>query len=186
MTRVNDLFQVSYGVNLELNAMTLDPSGINFVSRTAKNNGVSGKVAQIPNVAPLPAGTITVAGGGSVMESFLQPEPYYSGRDLYCLTPKIPMSDAQKLYYCVCLRANRYRYNYGRQANRTLKDLKIPSLEELPKFVAAANLSEFDGHRAPAQLKPTNAKNPHPTHTELVPLSHLFDIRAGNSGSGRI
>ena len=87
--KVSDLFWVNYGVNLELNALELDKNGINFVSRTAKNNGVSAKVKRINGVDPLPAGTITVAGGGSVMETFLQMVPYYSGRDLYYLTPKV-------------------------------------------------------------------------------------------------
>ena len=77
MIRVGDLFNVVYGVNLELNALTqvTKPNGVNFVSRTARNNGVSARVALIDGVTPIPAWTITVAGGGSVMESFLQPEP---------------------------------------------------------------------------------------------------------------
>src|SRR3989442_10502344 len=99
MLKVSDIFEVSYGVNLELNALCQRPDGINFVSRTARNNGVSAKVALLPDVESIPAGTISVAGGGSVMESFLQTEPYYSGRDLYYLTAKISLSDHEKLYY---------------------------------------------------------------------------------------
>ncbi|WP_434344908.1 restriction endonuclease subunit S [Myxococcus virescens] len=181
MMRLNDLFEVRYGVNLEFNTLTPDPQGVNFVSRTARNNGVSGKVARILSIEPLPAGTITVAGGGSVMESFLQPAPYYSGRDLYYLTPKVAMTDAQKLYYCACLRANRYRYNYGRQANRTLKDIRIPELKDLPPFVAVANPLEFDGKDAPAGALLQSGVNPFPARMVLVPLRHLFDIRPGNS-----
>jgi len=135
MLKVNELFDVKYGVNLELNALQQTTDGINFVSRTAKNNGVSARVARLLDVDPIPAGTISVAGGGSVMESFLQTAPYYSGRDLYYLTSKVPLSDQEKLYYCACLRANKYRYNYGRQANRTLRDIFIPSPDEIPKWV---------------------------------------------------
>jgi len=79
MLKVNELFDVKYGVNLELNALQQTTDGINFVSRTAKNNGVSARVARLLDVDPIPAGTISVAGGGSVMESFLQTAPYYSG-----------------------------------------------------------------------------------------------------------
>ena len=135
MIKVSELFDVRYGVNLELNALQLDSNGVNFVSRTAKNNGVSARVTAMPGITPIAAGTISVAGGGSVMESFLQTEPYYSGRDLYYLTARVPMSDQQKLFYCTCLRANKYRYNYGRQANRTLKDIFVPALEEIPHWV---------------------------------------------------
>ncbi|MDP3058010.1 MAG: hypothetical protein Q8N36_00905 [bacterium] len=65
--KVSDLFTVTYGVNMELNSLQQSKGGINFVSRTSKNNGVSVRVAPIPEVEPIPAGTITVAGGGSVM-----------------------------------------------------------------------------------------------------------------------
>ena len=135
MKKVIDLFDVRYGVNLELNALKQTPNGINFVSRTSNNNGVSAKVARVNGIKPIPAGTISVAGGGSVMESFLQTEPYYSGRDLYYLTAKFELSDQEKLYYCACLRANKYRYNYGRQANRTLRDILVPSPNEIPAWV---------------------------------------------------
>ena len=44
LIRVSDLFEVKYGSNLELNKLERDPAGINFVSRTERNNGVSAKV----------------------------------------------------------------------------------------------------------------------------------------------
>jgi hypothetical protein len=94
MLKVCEIFDVQYGVNLELNAcVKVSQGGINFVSRTAKNNGIAAKVAPIPNIYLIPTGTISVAGGGSVMESFLQTDPYYSGRDLYYLTAKTPLTD---------------------------------------------------------------------------------------------
>lgn len=141
---VAEIFEVRYGVNLELNRLSLDPNGINFVSRTSKNNGVSAKVRQLVGIEPIPARTISVAGGGSVMESFLQYKPYYSGRDLYYLTPKLELSDEQLLYYCACLRANKYRFNYGRQANRTLKVLKIPHPDSIPGWVQSVDSHAFD------------------------------------------
>ena len=177
MVKVCDIFDVRYGVNLELNALRLDPKGINFVSRTAKNNGVAARVAKVVGINPLPAGTITVAGGGSVMESFLQPEPYYSGRDLYYLTPKMRMTDAQKLYYCAVLRANRYRFNYGRQANRTLKDILIPELEKAPKWVSDSQINRFYGKSVPARMQ--NPLPLKPTAWKLFLLGSLFDIKKG-------
>jgi hypothetical protein len=129
---VSDVFDVIYGVNLELNALTRDPCGVNFVSRTARNNGVSARVKLVRGVIPLPAGCLTVAGGGSVLETFVQPEPFYSGRDLYVLIPKEDLSLQQKLFACMCIKANKYRYNYGRQANRTLRLLRIPDPQTMP------------------------------------------------------
>lgn len=135
MIKISEYFDITYGVNLELSNLELDNSGINFVSRTAKNNGVSGKVKLNPDIKPNPANTISVSCGGSVLESFLQKEPYYSGRDLIYLTPKMSLSDTEMLFYCMCIRENKYRYSYGRQANKTLGDISIPSLNEFPKWI---------------------------------------------------
>lgn len=177
MIKVSELFEVRYGVNLELNALELDPSGINFVSRTAQNNGVSARVKQLPDVAPITAGVITVAGGGSVMESFLQTEPFYSGRDLYYLIPRIPFDDAQKLYYCACIRANKYRYSYGRQANRTLREILIPLPADLPVWVNEANPNIYDG----ADKTYTPEPSPILAASDWQPfkLSNLFSLRKG-------
>ncbi len=177
MVSVSQLFEVRYGVNLELNALIRDPQGFPFVSRTAKNNGVSARVAPLPNLEPIPAGTISVAGGGSVMESFLQPQPYYSGRDLYYLTAKIEMSDAQKLFYCACLRANKYRFNYGRQANRTLKDILIPALSEIPSWADDSPIAQLNYAALPAkasfmELRPTE-------QWQSFVLAELFDFKKG-------
>lgn len=178
MIPVSELFTVRYGVNLELNALTLQPDGIPFVSRTAKNNGVAARVARVRGLEPLPAGTLTVAGGGSVMETFLQPEPYYSGRDLYYLTAKVPLDDAQKLFYCACLRANKYRFNYGRQANRTLPALLIPSLNELPKWVEEVAEYALKGENSPADFSPPPPLN-HGAHWKPFPLADLFWLKKG-------
>jgi hypothetical protein len=135
LVRLDELFDVKYGSNLELNALHKDEHGINFVSRTAKNNGVSAKVKPISGLDPIPAGVLTVAGGGSVLETFLQNKPFYSGRDLYYLIPKTGMSDTQKLFYAFCIRTNKYKYNYGRQANKTLRSIMIPDLSEVPDWI---------------------------------------------------
>lgn len=177
MIKIGDLFDVKYGANLELNALELDDTGINFVSRTAKNNGVSAKVKPVPGVNPIPAGTITVACGGSVMESFLQPEPYYSGRDLYFLVPRASMPDPVKLYYCACIRANRYRYNYGRQANRTLRDIYIPHPEDIPPWVLTHDPNMYDGANCPGITSPAPRLNTSGWQPFL--LSDLFSIRKG-------
>lgn len=115
-------------MNLELNKCTEIDKGINFVSRTSENNGVSTRIAAIEDVIPQKAGLITVAGGGSVLSTFLQNEPFYSGRDLYTLEPKKEIPDEVKLFIITIIERNKYKYNYGRQANKTLPDLvlKLP------------------------------------------------------------
>lgn len=134
--KVSDLFDVKYGVNLELNACDeCDRSvenSVNFVARTAENNGVSSRVVTIDGVIPQKAGLISVAGGGSVLSTFLQSEPFYSGRDLYTLEAKNDISDEAKMFVITVIEQNKYRYSYGRQANKTLPDLelKLPVTKE--------------------------------------------------------
>jgi hypothetical protein len=142
--KISQLFDVKYGTNLELNALEVSDCGIPFVSRTARNNGVSAYVKPILNLEPNPAMTISVAGGGSVLESFLQPLPYYSGRDMYVLIPKVSMQETELLFYCMCLKANQFKYNYGRQANRTLKDIEVPEFSHVPKWVKSANITKYE------------------------------------------
>ncbi|MBK4824846.1 restriction endonuclease subunit S [Pectobacterium versatile] len=145
---VSDVFDVHYGVNLELNKLDLDVNGVNFISRTSKNNGISARVKELSNVKPIQAGVLTVAGGGSVMETFYQSEPFYSGRDLYWLNPKFDFSVEVKLFYCSCLRMNKKRYSYGRQANRTIRDILIPAPNSIPDWVNGSVKRVIDNLRS--------------------------------------
>lgn len=130
--KVSDLFTVKYGVNLELNACVecdkAETDSVNFVARTAENNGISARVMTIDGVEPQKKGLISVAGGGSVLSTFLQNEPFYSGRDLYTLESKDNISDEAKMFIITIIEQNKYKYSYGRQANKTLPDLllKLP------------------------------------------------------------
>ena len=127
--KVNELFEVKYGINMELDTcIEADPGdadAVNFVARTESNNGISARVKPVEGREPQPAGLITCAGGGSVLSTFLQEEPFYSGRDLYLLIPLYSMSKLAKLFCITVLKANKYRYSYGRQANITLPYLEL-------------------------------------------------------------
>jgi hypothetical protein len=128
--KIDELFHVKYGINMELNAceITRDDDGVNFVARTSENNGVVAKVKPVEGKMPQPAGVLSCAGSGSVLSTFVQHQPFYSGRDLYILTPQKEMRLEEKLFYCHCIKMNAYRYSYGRQANKTLKDIELPPL----------------------------------------------------------
>jgi hypothetical protein len=126
---VGKLFDVKYGVNLELvnleETTKSDRDSIRLVSRTENNNGVSAFVKRNDIFDPNPANTISVAGGGSVLATFLQTEEYYSGRDIYYLQPKEKLNNSILLFIINLIRREKYRFNYGRQANKSLNNLKI-------------------------------------------------------------
>lgn len=139
--RISDLFYLENATPLELINMTFAEPSINFVSRTGENNGVVGFVDLIKEIKPYKAGTITVALGGSVLSAFLQKNDYYTSFHIKVLTPKKEMTDVEKLYYCHLITANKYRYSYGRQANKTLGDIELPN--ELPTWINNFSLDKY-------------------------------------------
>ena len=125
---IKDIFDIHYGINLELSNCEISDRTdecINFVSRSSANNGVVAQVKPIEGKIPQMAGLISCSGGGSVLSTFVQKRDFYSGRDLYVLTPKFHMSLYSKLFCCTVIEKNKYKFNYGRQANKTLPTIKI-------------------------------------------------------------
>ena len=174
MVKVNEYFDLKYGVNLEFSNMEENPEGIPFVARTEKNNGVVGRVKLIEGITPNPANTISVSCGGSVMASFLQEEPYYSGFHILYLTPKIKLNQRELLYYCMCLKQNAWKYSYGRQANKTLKDLEIPSKEDIPSWVYSLKINNLKKESVISKKIELNINN-----WKNFKIVDLFDIKKG-------
>lgn len=151
MIPLNELFDVRYGHSLELNRLKRADSetGIAFVSRKMDDNGVSAFVER-NGLKPASAGELSCAlGGHGVLSTFLQERPFYTGRDVAILTPKQPLDRAQMLFYALCIRVNRYRYSYGRQANKTLWRLPVPPPNEIPGWVTDAEFDSFTDARKP-------------------------------------
>lgn len=142
LVRVQDIFEVRYGHSLELNRLQLlskESGGIPFVSRKMGDNGIAAYVAPIPGVEPAPAGELSCAlSGNGVLSTFYQEQLFYTAFHVACLRPLEKMSIDELLYYCSCIWQNRFRFSYGRQANRTLKDLLIPARESIPSWTNGA------------------------------------------------
>jgi hypothetical protein len=183
LVKISDVFDIKYGVNFELINLTqcksTDYNSIPFVSRTEKNNGVSAFVETLLDVEPNPANTLSVAGGGSILSTFYQPIPYYSGRDLYVLIPKQKLSVVEMLFYAKCITANKYKYNYGRQANKTLKDILIP--KSIPKNL----LDKLDTFKS--SVEKTLISKPIVSERKLLNINgwkyfkynEIFDVKKG-------
>lgn len=129
---LNTIFEIEYGNQFDLNKMDFEEADINFVSRSSQNLGVVAKVAKYLDTEPYPLGLITVTLGGTyLLSSFVQQAPFYTAQNIKVLTPKRKMDFKEKLFYCISIRANRFRYtSHGREANITLDKLLVP--EEMP------------------------------------------------------
>ncbi|UMQ43213.1 restriction endonuclease subunit S [Chryseobacterium sp. Y16C] len=168
MVPLNKIFDIQYGHSLELNKLEeCNPSeGIAFVSRKSGENGIAAYVKQIPEIQPAPAGELTCAlSGNGVLSTFIQNREFYTGYHVARLKPKYNMDQSVLLYYCLCITKNRYKYSWGRQANRTLKSLLVPDLTEVPTWVTNYHNESFDSNSQPIiknvdlQLKPENWKS---------------------------
>ena len=169
MVPLIDIFDVWYGVNLEVVNSEVDPVGIPFVSRQSVNNGIVCHVKKIDDVEPNPAHTLSIAVSGSVLSTFYHDYEYYSGRDVYVAKPKIDLSKEQMLYYCYVIEQNKYRYNYGRGANKTFRDILVPSIHEIPSYV---NQKKIRGEFDPSPV----FQNKHRLHPEKWKSFHYSDI----------
>lgn len=176
MKKLSDLFDCWYGVNLELVNCQVSNKGIPFVSRTSNNNGVVARVELIPGIEANPAHTLSLAGGGSVLSCFYQDEEYYSGRDLFILSPKETMTKNEMLLYSYIIEANKYKYNYGRQANKTFRDLMLPELSELKNFNWNDINSDFKFDKSPKKKQKISLSI---DKWKWFKLDSLFSIEAG-------
>ena len=187
LVKLGDIFKVRYGVNLAFNKMSTCDRGIPFVSRSSQNNGVFARVEKVDGLDPNPPHTLSVAVGGSVLATFYQSEPYYSGRDLYYLLPREEMSVKEMLIYSKLININKYKYSYGRQANKTLHELLIPNRNEvnvLSKEIeimeAPSNRSFFGGSEKKERPKLEKSLLPiNHSNWKAFKLGFLFDIQKG-------
>ena len=127
--KLSDMFEIMYPKTLIYSDMIPDKNGINFVSSQGKNNGIVGRVQEVDGIKIYPKGCITVPLKGSVLMAHLQPQKCYVAHQIAVLLPKKSMSIQEKLYYVTLIRHNSYKYNYGRQADKTIGDIYIPNGE---------------------------------------------------------
>ena len=136
---LDSLFEISHGNYFDFNKMVKAPMGehsIAFIRRSGEKNGLRAFVEKVGDIEPYESGLITVALGGSALSSFVQPRPFYTAQNVDVLRPRFVMSLDVKLYYCLCIEANKFRYStYGREANRTLHTIPIPALNHIPSWV---------------------------------------------------
>lgn len=137
IVKLKDLFEIEYGNQLDKNKLIECQSGTNFVSRTSENLSVDTKVALIEGIDPYEAGMITATLGGTyLLSAFVQPQPFYTGQNIKVLRPLTPMSFNEKVFYCLAISKNRFRYtSHGREANKTFDSILVPSFTDLPNWV---------------------------------------------------
>lgn len=133
---LSSIFEITYGNKFDLNKMVeSSETEIAFVSRTASNNGVSGWVESVDGVDPYPANCLTVALGGSIGSTFLQPKQFYTGQNVAVLMAKKgvkKLTREEKLFLSMLIRKEcESKYvAFGRELNKHIKKdftIRLPS-----------------------------------------------------------
>ena len=146
MVALNTIFRIAYGSQLDLNKCRLcqRPEGYNFVNRSAGNCGVSARIFPPEGMEPYKAGLISSAMGGSVLATFVQQEDFFTGQNVKVLEPLEPMSLNEKLFYCACIEANRFRFSaFGREANASFDTILVPARTEVPESVLDLSIDDY-------------------------------------------
>jgi hypothetical protein len=146
MVALNTIFRIGYGSQLDLNKCQLcqRPQGYNFVNRSAANCGVSARILAPENVEPHKAGLITSAMGGSVLATFVQQEDFFTGQNVKVLEPLEPMTLNEKLFFCACIEANRFRFSaFGREANASFDTMMVPARHEVPDYIQSFSMTAY-------------------------------------------
>ena len=108
---------------MDWSAMTMENPNVNFVGRSADNNGVAGKVDLVAGVEPYKAGCITVALGGSLGASYLQDEKFYTSQNVSVLEFENGVSVGAKIFIsCLIMNESKYKYfPFGRELNTHIR-----------------------------------------------------------------
>src|SRR3989344_2512159 len=139
--KLKKIFNIEYPKTLIFSKQVLDSDGINFVSSSASNNGVVGRVTTNPYIKKYPAGIITVPLKGSVLNAFVQPEDCYVAHQIAVLIPQRKMTDKEKIFYCLGIRQSKFKYSFGRQADKTLGEIDLP--DKIPSWVYTSKVQDF-------------------------------------------
>lgn len=181
LVTLDSLFSSAYGTRLDLidleECSSQEQGALPYVGRTGENNGVTSFVKKIPTHSPCRKNTISLALGGTVLSAFYQPFDYYSGEHIAVLTPKRLMKSVELILYAKIIQMNAYKYNYGRQANLTYRNLLIP--QKIPKDflgVLTKQYSKFLKQISESSINKSKKIQLHPETWCSYALTDLFNI----------
>lgn len=129
---LHKLFSAGMGNGIDAVRTTTDEPKYNYVSRDSNGNGVVGFVDEIEGETPFPAGSMSLALGGSFLGScFIQKKPFYTAQNVAVLQEKVPLSDHTKLFIATLIRNEcKIKYQaFGRELNAHFRKdftIKLP------------------------------------------------------------
>lgn len=120
---LKDICKITMGNKLDYAKMSFDNPTINFVGRSAENNGVSGQVDLIEGITPYKKGCLTIALGGSLGSTYVQSRDFYTSQNVSVLEFAPEVSKFSKLFIStVIMNECKYKYfPFGRELNTHIR-----------------------------------------------------------------
>lgn len=87
------------------------------------------------------------------------------------------MTLEEKMYYCLCINANQYRFNYGRNSTDKTPFLEVPSPDDIPGWVYTTSFTKYNDLDVPAITNQQCAINP--IEWKQFRYKELFQIKKG-------
>ena len=118
------LFDAGMGNGIDAVTTSTDNPKYNYVSRNSNGNGVTMRVDEIEGEEPFPAGSLTLALGGSYLGAcFMQNEPFYTAQNVAVLRDTHSMPVEAKLFIATLVRfESDTKYQaFGRELNAHYK-----------------------------------------------------------------
>ena len=142
---LHKLFNAGMGNGIDAVATTNENPKYNYVSR--KSNSEFDFVDEIDGEKPFPAGSMTLALGGSLGSCFIHKKPFYTAQNVAVLQEKLPLSDHTKLFIATLIRNEcKIKYQaFGRELNAHFRKdftIKLP-VKHNANGVVLDNTHEF-------------------------------------------
>jgi len=138
---LHKILNVTMGNGIDANKTTDFEPKFNYVSRDSNGNGVVSVIDEVNGEKVFPAGSMSLALGGSYLGScFIQKKPFYTAQNVAVLQEKVPLSLHTKLFISTLIR-NECKIKYlafGRELNSHIKKdftIKLPVLYHNDGFV---------------------------------------------------
>lgn len=162
-------FEIFYGIKELHSREGIVPGSTLVISSTEQYNGCDGWL-EYPEVLVPPF--VTVAQTGSIGEAFVQLEPCAPMDDCLVLLPREGASMATLIIAAACLRAERWRFGYGRKLTPSrIAAFRMPTIEPLTPWINS-KLRDLNDVIA-ASLAPYQTEDERDAEIARVRLRHI-------------
>lgn len=174
--RIDEVFDLYKGKRLTKADMIDGP--LNYIGAISNNNGVRQKIDAIKQ---FDGNCITVNYNGSVGEAFYQDQPFWASDDVNVLKLKnCELNEKLAMFLITVLRANKYRFGYGRKwtlEKMSESTIQLPVNEkDMPDWIYMESYidSLYSSH-IKSKVENKNCKIDTNTWKEFL-ISDMFDV----------